>query len=96
MSPFSKILDLLTVFKLVECILKKNKSYNLLVEDGALRHLLDLHPLSPSPVYLLYGRKQRASSVPDSVWEDCCEYLLWAPSPTQLAHVQHKWSRDYL
>lgn len=38
-------------------------------------------------VYLLYGRKYRTPSVSDTVWNNCCEYLLWAPSPFELAHV---------
>lgn len=40
-------------------------------------------------VYLLYGRKYRTPSVSDTVWDNCCEYLLWAPPPSELAHVQH-------
>lgn len=47
-------------------------------------------------VYLLHGRKYGAPSISDTVWNNCCEYLLRAPSPPELAHVQFEWSRDHL
>lgn len=47
-------------------------------------------------VYILYGGRHWSHSVPHAVWEDSCEYLLRAPSPSQLVHVQYEWSWDNL
>lgn len=61
-------------------------------QTSALTYLSSL----PNSVHILHGGKHWPQSVSDSVWKDCCEHLLWAPSPSQLVHVQHEWSRDHL
>ncbi len=66
------------------------------------RHLYEIRQASVltmcflHSVYILYGGRHWPHSVPDTVWEDRSEYLLRAPSPSQLVHVQYEWSGDHL